>query len=185
MLREAAIYYFGVCSGGASDYTTIAKTLCREYPQLKDKMGILGKLLLGVKWSTLTRVCVSYYFPENCKGVHESKVSKLAPEIRTSTKIITAQHATPVVARHESSSLEEEDAVAYERNIQSLKDELSKGSPNNNRIHQLLKLTHATRRRQIENSDLHAVLIKEEYPFVGFKKWLTFLPPTHIIYVCQ
>ena len=86
------------------------------------------------------------------------------------SKIVTAQHATPVVARRQSSSLEEGDAVAYERNVQSLKDELSKGSPNNNRIHQLLKLTHATRRRQIENSDLHAVLLKEEYPFLDFKK---------------
>ena len=78
------------------------------------------------------------------------------------SKIITAQHATPVVARCQSSSLEEGDAVAYERNVQSLKDELSKSRPNNNKIQQLLKLTHATRRRQIEDSDLHAVLLKEE-----------------------
>ena len=89
------------------------------------------------------------------------------------SKIITAQHATPVVPRCQSSSLEEGDAVAYERNVQSLKDELSKSRPNNNKIHQLLKLTHATRRRQIEDSDLHAVLLKEEYPFLGFKKWVS------------
>ena len=39
MLREAATFYFGVCSGRySSDYITIAKTLCKEYPQLKDKM---------------------------------------------------------------------------------------------------------------------------------------------------
>ena len=88
------------------------------------------------------------------------------------SKIITAQHATPVVARRQSSTLEEGDAVAYERNVQSLKDELSKGSPNNNRIHQLLKLTHVTRRGKID-SDLHAVLLKEEYPFSGFKKWVS------------
>ena len=88
------------------------------------------------------------------------------------SKIITAQHATPVVARRHPSQ-EEGDAVAYDRNVQSLKDELSKGSPNNNRLHQLLKLTHATRRRQIEDSDLHAVLLKEEYPFLGFKKWVS------------
>ena len=104
-------------------------------------------------------------------------------------KIITAQHATPVVARHQSSQ-EEGDAVAYERNIQSLKDELSKGSPNNNRVHQLLKLTHVTRRRQIEDSDLHAVLLKEEYPFLGFKKWVSIslsFPsylPYYQFYVC-
>ncbi len=39
MLREAATFYFGICSGRYfSDYTTIAKTLCKEYPQLRDKM---------------------------------------------------------------------------------------------------------------------------------------------------
>ena len=54
-------------------------------------------------------------------------------------KIITAQHSTPVIAHHQSSH-EEGDAVAYERNVQLLKDEVSKGS---NRVHQLLKLTHA------------------------------------------
>ena len=104
------------------------------------------------------------------------------------SKIITAQHATPVVAHCQSSSLEEGDAVAYERNVQSLKDELSKSRPNNNKIHQLLKLTHATRRRQIEDSDLHAVLLKEEYPFLGFKKWVRVslsLPTSLTIYVCR
>ena len=80
-------------------------------------------------------------------------------------------------------SQEEEDAVAYEWNVQSLKDELSKGSPNNNRVHQLLKLTHATTCRQIEDSDLHTVLLKEEYPFLGFKKWVSLFPllPTSLI----
>ena len=31
----------------------------------------------------------------------------------------------------------------------------------------------ATRHRQIENSDLLAVLLKEECPFLGFKKWVS------------
>ena len=104
------------------------------------------------------------------------------------SKIITAQHATPVVACHQSSSLEEGDAVAYERNVQSLKEELSKGNPNNNRIHQLLKLTHATRCRKIENSDLHAVLLKEEYLFLGFKKWVLSVCislPTSLRHLCM
>lgn len=44
MLREAATFYFGVCSGRcASDYITVAKTLCREYPQLRDKMPTNGE----------------------------------------------------------------------------------------------------------------------------------------------
>ena len=92
-----------------------------------------------------------------------------------------------MVACHQSSSLEEGDAVAYERNVQSLKEELSKGNPNNNRIHQLLKLTHATRRRKIENSDLHAVLLKEEYIFLGFKKWVSVCIslPTSLRHLCM
>ena len=45
LLREAATFYFGICSGRccSSDYVTIAKTLCREYPQLKDKMAPNGE----------------------------------------------------------------------------------------------------------------------------------------------
>lgn len=44
MSREAAAFYFGVCSGRcSSDYITIAKTLCKEYPQLKDKMPTNGE----------------------------------------------------------------------------------------------------------------------------------------------
>ena len=111
------------------------------------------------------------------RNLHQ-KSEPVPADGQVKSKIITAQHAIPVVARHQS-SLEEGDAVAYEQNVQSLKDELSKGSSNNNRVHQLLKLTHATRRGQIKNSDLHAVLLKEEHPFLGFKKWVSislFLP---------
>ena len=44
LLREAGMFYFGVCSGRcSSDYITIAKTLCREYPQLRDKMARNGE----------------------------------------------------------------------------------------------------------------------------------------------
>ena len=44
------------------------------------------------------------------------------------SKIITVQLATPMVAHPQSSLLEERDAVAYEQNVQSLKDELSKAA---------------------------------------------------------
>ena len=92
MLREAATFYFGVCSGRcSSDYITIAKTLCKEYPQLRDKMPTNGEYwvscLLQCRINPQLQLiaCVSYSFPENCEGLHESKVLKLAPEIRTST----------------------------------------------------------------------------------------------------
>ena len=52
MLREAATFYFGACSGRcASDYITIAKTLCREYPQLRDKMPMNGEYWVSCSYS--------------------------------------------------------------------------------------------------------------------------------------
>ena len=132
------------------------------------------------KISTYKSMCILFLFQKTVKDYMSQKFRNLRRKSepvptggQVKSKIITAQHATPVVAFHQSSSLEEGDAVAYERNVQLLKDELSKVSPNNNRIHQLLKLTHATRRRQIESSELHAVMLKEEYPFLGFKKWVS------------
>ena len=42
LLREAAMFYFGICSGGSSsEYITMAKTLCKEYPELKDKKPVI------------------------------------------------------------------------------------------------------------------------------------------------
>ena len=42
LLRESAMFYFGICSGGSSSkYITIAKTLCKEYPELKDKKPVI------------------------------------------------------------------------------------------------------------------------------------------------
>lgn len=45
------------------------------------------------------------------------------------SKFITAKHATPVVPFFQSPSLEEGDDIAYERNTQLLKEELSKSAP--------------------------------------------------------
>ena len=107
------------------------------------------------------------------------------------SKIVTVQHATPLATFRHSSSLEEGDAADYEQNVQLLKNELSQASPDNNRIHQLLKLTHATRRRQTADGDQPAVMLKEDYPFLDFKKCvgvcflLSFLSNSLIIYVHQ
>ena len=36
------MFYFGICSGGSSsEYITMAKTLCKEYPELKDKKPVI------------------------------------------------------------------------------------------------------------------------------------------------
>lgn len=38
LLREAATFYEGICPNTTSaEYTTMAKTLCHKYPELKDK----------------------------------------------------------------------------------------------------------------------------------------------------
>ena len=55
LLREAAMFYFGICSGGlSSEYITIAKTLCKEYPELKDKKPVIE----GEYWASY---CQSNY----------------------------------------------------------------------------------------------------------------------------
>ena len=109
------------------------------------------------KISTYKSLCILFLFQKTVKDYIGQKFQNLCRKFeplptdgQVKSKIIAAQHTTPVVAFHLSSSLEEGDAVAYEQNVQLLKVVLSKVSPNNNRIHPLLKLTHATRRRQIE-----------------------------------
>ena len=34
------MFYFGICSGGSAEYITV-KTLCKEYPELKDKKPVV------------------------------------------------------------------------------------------------------------------------------------------------
>ena len=87
-------------------------------------------------------------------------------------KIVTAQHAVPAAACRLSSTDGGDDLVAYERNVQSLTEEFAKTNPNNNRLYQLLKLTHSMRRSKIEHCDMRASQLKEEYPFFGSKKWV-------------
>ena len=93
-------------------------------------------------------------------------------------KIVTAQHAVPVATGRPSSA--DDDLVAYERNCQSLSEELSKANPNSSRVYQLLKLNHTTRRGKIEHCDLHAFQLKQEYPFFGSNKWVSTM---HVIMV--
>lgn len=68
---------------------------------------------------------------------------------------------------------QDEDEIAYQRNVESLQQEYTKQTPNHNRVFQLLKLTHKTRRRHIETSSLHCTLLKEQYPYFGSKKWVS------------
>ena len=68
---------------------------------------------------------------------------------------------------------QEEDELAYKRNVQSLNEEYTKKTLNHGRIHQLLKLTHKTRRNNIDVSKVHSALIKEQYPYFGLKKWVS------------
>ena len=97
-------------------------------------------------------------------------------------KTVTAQHAVPVATGHPSSADGDDDVAAYERNIQSLSEELARANPNSNRVYRLLKLTHSMRRSKIEHCDLHVSQLKEEYPFFGSKKWVSTLHVQGIIY---
>ena len=49
LLREAVTFYEGICPNPTSDeYITMAKTLCHQYPELKDKDPIDNKYWVSV-----------------------------------------------------------------------------------------------------------------------------------------
>ena len=82
---------------------------------------------------------------------------------RSSKKLSSYDFAkVPIPAEQQ----ETEDELSYEQNVDSL---LARTAPNHNRIYQLLKLTHKTRR---ESSMVHSSTIKEQYPYLGSKKWV-------------
>ena len=49
-------------------------------------------------------------------------------------KLITAAHVTPVAAATSPQSVEKSDKVAYERNVEGLKQELQRSHPRNDAI---------------------------------------------------
>ena len=68
LLREAAMFYFGICSGGSStEYITIAKTLCKEYPELKDKKPVIE----GEYWVSFFFFFFFVYKVSALQGLHD------------------------------------------------------------------------------------------------------------------
>lgn len=87
-------------------------------------------------------------------------------------KLVTTAHALPV-ASSMSSTNEEDDMVAYERNVKALVDEYSRRQTNHSHMYQLMKLTFKVRRDRISSSLLPTTDLKEEYPYLGSKKWVS------------
>lgn len=50
LLRKAAIFYYSLCNSTFStpNYVTIVKTLCAQYPQLKDKRPVNGDYWVSI-----------------------------------------------------------------------------------------------------------------------------------------
>ncbi len=56
LLREASCFYQGICpQPTATEYVTMAKTLCQKYPQLQDKRPINGESWVS---SNLLHACM-------------------------------------------------------------------------------------------------------------------------------
>ena len=89
-------------------------------------------------------------------------------------KLITAAHVTPVAAATSPQSVEKSDKVAYERNVEGLKQELQRSHPRNDAIKTLIRLTFEQRREKINGSTAHTTELLEEFPFFKIKKWVCF-----------
>lgn len=94
-------------------------------------------------------------------------------------KLITVAHVTPVAAANSPQSVEKCDTVAYERNIESLQQELKRPQPRNDAIKSLLRLTFEQRREKINSSTACTTELLEDYPFFKIKKWV------RVAYVCK
>ncbi len=183
LLREAAMYYYSLTGENTSTpYVTIAKTLCTKYLQLKDKKPpIPGEYWVSAK---LQRHAFIYIIHKNyihaCMqdSVRKYMSQKFRNLRRVSEPPKTADHSSNKISSHDFAKLpipaeqETEDELSYERNVESLLDEFARAAPSHKRMYHLLKLTHKTRREHIESSMVHSSTIKEQYPYLGIKKWV-------------
>ena len=77
--------------------------------------------------------------------------------------MITVAHVNPVAAANSPQSVEKCDVVAYERNVESLQQELKRPQPRNDAIKSLLRLTFEQRREN--SSTARTTELLEDYPF--------------------
>ena len=95
-------------------------------------------------------------------------------------KLITVAHVNPVAAANSPQSVEKCNAVAYERNVESLQLELKRPQPRNDAIKSLLRLTFEQRREKINSSTARTTELLEDYSFFKIKKWVCVA-----MYACQ
>ena len=84
--------------------------------------------------------------------------------------MITVAHVNPVAAANSPQSMEKCNVVAYERNIESLQQELKRPQPRNDAIKSLLRLTFEQRREKSNSSTARTMELLEDYPFFKIKK---------------
>ena len=88
LLREAALFYYSLCdgcnTGVSSTYVTIARALCAEYPQLRDKRPINGQYWVSnIKIMHAQILFHSVYFIGHCAKLHEPEISKSSSKVGT------------------------------------------------------------------------------------------------------
>ena len=82
-------------------------------------------------------------------------------------KLITAAHAATSLSGTENC-----DTVAYERNMESIRQELQRQKPHHDLLKPLIELTFNLRRQKINSSASSTVELSDEFPFFKYKKWV-------------
>ena len=73
----------------------------------------------------------------------------------------------------DSIATDQEDGVAYKRNMESLLLEIKKPRPQHDLMKRLLKLTFDKQRKIIDDSLLHTTELLNEFPFFKVKTWVS------------
>ena len=93
------------------------------------------------------------------------------------TTIVKASLSNPetetIRSRSDSITTDQDDRVAYKRNMESLLQELKKPRPQTELVEKLLALTFEKRRRIIDDSLLHTADLMDEFPFLKVKTWVS------------
>lgn len=100
-------------------------------------------------------------------------IRRYSEHLQAVTTISKALLNNPDTSTSENITTEEDDEVAYKRNMECLLKELKKPRPQSELVEKLLKLTFEKRRKTIDESLLHTVDLVNEFPFFKVKTWVS------------
>ena len=186
LIRESCEFYYSICPNPTPvEYQVMAKTLCDQYPELKNKLPINGAYwvselssfmkcfffnfylsLIFLKYTTARQMSQKF---RNFRRKSSPQVTLKSPT--TSKKLVTIHHAKPsqFLAIDQSKSIAS-DTVAYKRSSERLISEFSRKSANAQLLDQLLRETFLQRRKNIEDSQQPTRELFRMYPFFASEK---------------